>query len=365
MKFPTLPEWHQLKRIYRAHTGGTSALPERSFHRPMKFPILSLIVAVSISSLVPATGQSIPRRQDDPIAPQVESMYTKGLRYLAGSQSPDGSWPDRTGTEPGVVGLCVMAFLAHGEDPNFGPYAKNIRNGLGFIIKQQKEANGYIGTSMYNHGFATLALAESYGVVEDERLAEALRKAVDLILSAQERNPRGAWRYTPESPDADTTVTGCQLVALYAARNAGLAVPDEALKKGQAFMKRCRGIDGGYGYTSAGSGKPTLTAIGSLTLSLAKKRDSKGYRASLEYLQKKLNYRDRYYPFYYEYYMSQALFHGDEETWNEWNSRNIRYLSASQIRDGSWLGNKGPSFSTAGALLSLALNYRFLPIYEK
>ena len=96
----------------------------------MKFPILSLIVAVSISSLVPATGQSIPRRQDDPIAPQVESMYTKGLRYLAGSQSPDGSWPDRTGTEPGVVGLCVMAFLAHGEDPNFGPYAKNIRNGL-------------------------------------------------------------------------------------------------------------------------------------------------------------------------------------------------------------------------------------------
>ena len=36
-----------------------------------------------------------------------------------------------------------------------------------------------------------------------------------------------------------------------------------------------------------------------------------------------------------------------------------------QMPDGSWPGNKGAAFSTAGALLSLALNYRFLPIYEK
>ena len=331
----------------------------------MKFPLLPLCVIVAILAPLGSRAQSVPRRQDDPISPQIEAMYTKGLRHLSSTQTADGSWQERTGSEPGVVGLCVMAFLAHGEDPNFGPYAKNIRNGLDFILKKQKDSNGYIGTSMYNHGFATLALAESYGVVDDARLAPALRKAVDLILSAQKRNPRGAWRYTPESPDADTTVTGCQLVALYAARNAGIAVPEEALKKGQAFMKHCRGTDGGYGYTSIGNGKPTLTAIGSLTLSLAKDRDSKGYLASVNYLKKRLNYRDKYYPFYFEYYMSQALFHADEETWLEWNSRNIRYLSASQGRDGSWPGNKSPAFSTAGALLSLALNYRFLPIYEK
>ena len=40
-------------------------------------------------------------------------------------------------------------------------------------------------------------------------------------------------------------------------------------------------------------------------------------------------------------------------------------LSTIQNRNGSWPGNKGESFNTAGALLSLALNYRFLPIYEK
>jgi hypothetical protein len=330
----------------------------------MKSPLKALL-AITLLAAIPATAQSLPRRQDDPIPPQVESMYTKGLRYLAESQGENGAWQDGTGSEPGVVGLCVMAFLAHGEDPNHGQYAKNIKRGLDYIISRQQGSNGYIGSSMYNHGFATLALAESYGMVRDERLAKALKDAVDLILNAQKRNPRGAWRYSPESPDADTTVTGCQLVALYAARNAGIPVPDEAFKKGLAYMAKCRALDGGYGYTSSGSGKPTLTAIGSLTLSLAKAKDSKGFKASLDYLRNNLNYRDKYYPYYFEYYMSQALFHASDETWQEWNSRNIRYLSVLQQRDGSWPGDKGQAFSTAGALLSLALNYRFLPIYEK
>ncbi|MEO0018145.1 MAG: hypothetical protein RLZZ522_1428, partial [Verrucomicrobiota bacterium] len=70
-------------------------------------------------------------------------------------------------------------------------------------------------------------------------------------------------------------------------------------------------------------------------------------------------------PYYYEYYMSQALFHGDETAWREWNSRTIRYFSAIQSREGSFPGHQGASFNTAGALMALALNYRYLPIYEK
>jgi hypothetical protein len=287
------------------------------------------------------------------------------LQYLAKSQNEKGNWNDSVGTEPGVVGLCVAAFLAHGEDPNNGPYSKNIRAGIDYILSQQNEKNGYIGSSMYNHAFATKALAESYGVLDNPEIAPALEKAVELIVSSQKKNRFGAWRYTPESRDADTTVTGCQMVTLFAARNAGVAVPDEAIKKGLAYLATCRDRDGDYGYTSASGGKPTLTAIGSLCLSLAKERDSKGYQASLVYLKKNIDFRDRYYPFYFEYYMSQALFHADEATWSEWNARNIRYLSTIQSSDGSFPGNQGTSFNTAGALLSLALNYRLLPIYEK
>ena len=325
----------------------------------------TIIFLTGIATLAAANAQGPLNRQDDKIPAQVELIYERGLRYLAEQQNEEGAWNDSTGSEPGVVGLCVAAFLAHGGDPKNGPYAENIRKGIDYIISKQSPLNGFIGTSMYNHAFATKALAESYGVVEHPKLAEALKQAVELILSAQKRNRFGGWRYTPDSRDADTTVTGCQIVSLFAARNAGMFVPDEAIKKGLAYLASCRGSDGAYGYTSSAGGKPTLTAIGSLCFSLAKEKDSKGYQASLNYLKKNLDYRDRYYPYYYEYYMSQALFHADEETWVEWNERNIRYLGTIQSPDGSFLGNQGSAFSTAGALLSLALNYRYLPIYEK
>lgn len=307
----------------------------------------------------------LPGRKDDVVPAQAELIYEKGMQFLASTQNEKGVWNDSTGSEPGVVGLCVAAFLAHGEDPVNGPYAKTINSGIDFILSQQNEKNGYIGSSMYNHAFATKALAEAYGVVDNPKIAPALQKAVELILSAQKRNRFGAWRYTPDSRDADTTVTGCQLVTLFAARNAGIAIPDEAIRKGLAYLTNNRGNEGSYGYTSASGGKPTLTAVGLLCLSLAKETDSKGFRASLDYLKKNLDYRDRYYPYYFEYYMSQALFHADDEAWNEWNARNIRYLATIQNTDGSFPGNQGASFNTSGALLSLALNYRYLPIYEK
>ncbi len=320
---------------------------------------------LTIFLLAKSGAQNLPQRQSDVISAQVEQMYEKGLRFLSSKQNKEGCWDDSQGNEPGVVGLATIAFLAHGEDPNHGPYAKNIRLGIDYIIANQSSTNGYIGSSMYNHGFATLALAEAYGAIEHPKIALSLKKAVELILSSQKRNSKKAWRYTPDANDADTTVSGCQIVALLAARNAGIAVPDEAIQGALAYMDKCRGSDGGYGYTSAGGSRPTLTAIGSLCLSLAKKKDSKGFLASTKYLQNQINYRDPHYPYYLEYYMSQALFHADEKLWDEWNAKNIKLLSTTQSPDGSWPGRMGYAFNTSGALLSLALNYRFLPIYEK
>ncbi|MBK1829534.1 terpene cyclase/mutase family protein [Verrucomicrobiaceae bacterium R5-34] len=332
----------------------------------MKQFILSSLLLAALVLPELAQAQSLPRRQNDTIPAQVETMYTRGLRYLSNSQDASGSWGGGSGTRPGVVALCTLAFLAHGEDPNYGPYAQKISKSLNFLFEKQKESSeGYIGPQMYDHGFATLALAECYGMVDDKRIAPALKKAVDLILKAQKVNPKHGWRYDPTTRHADTTVSGCQIVALLAARNAGVAVPDEAIEKGLAYMRTCRSSNGAYGYTSKGGGRLTLTAIGSLCWSLAKKKDEAGYKKSTEFLKLNIRTQDNSYPFYFRYYMSQALFQADEELWNAWNKDNIRLLSVTQLPDGSWAGNHGNAFSTAGALLSLALNYRFLPIYEK
>ena len=71
---------------------------------------------------------------------------------------------------------------------------------------------------MYDHGFATLFLAEVYGMTRTPKLRNSLERAVRLIINAQ--NKEGGWRYEPDSKDADLSVTVCQVMALRAARNA-------------------------------------------------------------------------------------------------------------------------------------------------
>jgi hypothetical protein len=297
------------------------------------------------------------------VPPEVEKMYLKGVKFLVAAQNTEGTWPNQYGSEPAVVGLCVLSILAHGEDPNYGPYAKTIQRGLNSILKSQRQDNGYIGTSMYNHGFSTLALAESYGVVNDPRIGPALQKAVDLILTSQANNPLGAWRYSPEASDADTTVSGAQTVALFAARNAGISVPEEAINKAIRFFLESQSPNGGIGYTGADSPNAARTAIGALVLSLAKKQKTGAFNSAFAFLKSNPANSDMYYH-YYLYYAAQAFFRVPA-AWEAWNRANIQSLAETQQSDGSWDGSFGPTFSTAASLLSLALNYRFLPIYER
>ncbi|CEF48981.1 unnamed protein product [uncultured bacterium] len=302
-------------------------------------------------------------RVGEAVPASVETAYQRGLNWLVKNQNSEGTWDSNYGQEPAVVGLAVLAMLARGDDPNFGPFATAIKRGLDHILKNQNQDNGYIGTTMYNHGFATLALAECYGAVQDPRIGPALEKAVGLILTSQNNNPLGAWRYGPESNDADTTVSGAQMVALFAARNAGLAIPEENIRKGLKFYARCQSPDGGIGYTNAGGPNAARSAIGALVFALAKKQKTAAFQGAFRYLRNAEPEASYYH--YYLYYAAQAYFHGADESWQSWNAANIKELSTEQLPDGSWDGQFGPTFSTVASLLSLALNYRFLPIYER
>lgn len=322
-----------------------------------------MVMAFVLSAPVLNYGQLLFEEKTD-VGADLDLMYVRGLQFLARSQTTEGTWPDPSyGQEPAVVGLAVVAMLAHGEDPNLGPYSQAIHRGLDFILSQMNQETGYIGRSMYNHGFAALALAEAYGMVDNDRLGPALEKAVRLIVDAQARNPFGAWRYSPDSTDADTTVSGAQMVALFAARNAGLAVPEEAIQKGLKFFQSCQTPEGGFGYTSNSGPNAARTAIGCVVYALAKDKNSAPFRRAYEYLKQAPEQGTFYH--YYLYYAAQAYFHASVPDWNTWNRNNIKTLAATQNQDGSWEGQFGPTFTTSASLLSLALNYRFLPIYER
>jgi hypothetical protein len=315
-------------------------------------------------------GEVVPR--------DVRELYDRGLQYLANKQTENGDWTDGQ-QGPGVAGMGLMVFLASGEDPDFGRYRNNVRRALRSIIAAQDGVTGYMGSSMYHHGFAMLALAEAYGAVDDRDLwpageasrhrsiGAALELAVRQAVAAQKRNPLGAWRYSPEANDADTSVSGAVLVGLLAARNAGIEVPDTSIEKAIAYYKSMTSDSGQVGYSGIGGfGESTArTSIAALVYALARRRDLPQYQAALKCLTQEPERQSSPYLEYGRYYQAQALFQGNVEAWQKWNKQLIRQLKASQQDDGSFPGQFGPSFSTSLSLLALALNYRLLPIYER
>ena len=83
------------------------------------------------------------------------------------------------------------------------------------------------------------------------------------------------------------------------------------------------------------------------------------------YLKQRIEQAASFYPEYCRYYEAQALFQGDVLAWEKWNKLLIRQLKQQQQADGSIPGQFGNDVGTAMSLLSLALNYKFLPIYER
>ena len=108
------------------------------------------------------------------------------------------------------------------------------------------------------------------------------------------------------------------------------------------------------------------SAVATLVYAIGKKKDWKEYRATLQHITSRMDQQGGMgHPFYFRYYMAQALFQGDVEAWKKWQRDNVEYLTNLQSADGSFPGGHGPAYATAMSLLSLAVEYRFLPIYER
>lgn len=349
------------------------------------FAIPAFLLILLLPRAAVAQTDSPEFREGAGVDPKLEALYEKGIKYLIREQEA-GTWGKESGSHAcGTASLCVMAFMSTGEDPNYGKYADNIRRGLRFIILNQDSKTGYIPNNMYNHGFAMLALTEAYGAVDDELLWEdapdapnkrtvgqALELAVRLTLTAQKKNSEDGWRYGPDSTDADTSVAGTVLMGLFGARNAGIAVPDESIDRALEYFKRCTDKDGYVIYGAEGLGFPgARIAIANLVFAIGKRKHWSQWKATTDYLVKDLlegNDKSSGYTMYIRYYEAQALFQSDFEAWKKWNRKLIDQLSKYQSPDGGLTlerNKRSNVLKTSMLLLTAALNYRFLPIYER
>jgi hypothetical protein len=349
--------------------------------------VLALVIAVlSFAGNAGLVAQDSELRFGSGVPRDVELMYERGLTWLAENQTPAGHWgaaASGSGTHgvegAGITGMGVMAFVASGEDPNFGKYSENIRRAVRSMILSQNPETGFLPSSMYHHGFAMLGLAEVYGVLDEQDLwpqgtppaeqrtiGESLELAVRCAITSQKRNPYQAWRYSPDARDADTSVSGAVLMGLLAARNAGISVPDESIDQAMEYFLSMTSADGDVGYSGIGHGGSwNLKAISGLVLAIGKRKDAPQYAGVLRQLASNLEHTERSYTQYYRYYTAQSLFQGDFEAWIKWNQKTIRDLQQIQADDGSFDSQFGRPYGTSMSLLSLALNYRLLPVYER
>jgi hypothetical protein len=368
--------------------------------QPVVRPLLALLLFVTIS-MTTSSGATFGRpaiAADDPpvkpasprdpnveasglrlVTPGAQQAIDRGLAFLVARQHPDG-WVGSGSVyrrNVAVTSLAGMALLSAGQTPGRGPNGLAVDRAIDFILASC-EPSGYIIRAdsashgpMYGHGFATLFLAEVYGMSPREDVRKALKMAVQLIVNSQ--NKEGGWRYDPDGQEADVSVTVCQIMALRAARNSGIAVPKATVDLCIEYVRRCQNAeDGGFRYqlTQRPVSLFPRSAAGVVTLYSAGVYEGPELERGLSYLDRfrpqgdLLKYEPHY--FYGHYYAVQAMWHAGGKRWEDWYPAIRDELLQRQLPDGSWpdpLVNN--EYGTAMACLILQMPNNYLPIFQR
>jgi hypothetical protein len=234
----------------------------------------------------------------------------------------------------------------------------------GFIVDPESSSHG----PMYGHGFGTLFLAETYGMSPRADLRDKLSRAVELIIDTQ--NSDGGWRYQPQRFDADLSVTVCQVMALRAARNGGLHVPNKTVEQCISYVKRSQNPDGGFMYLITGGPSDfPRSAAGVVSLYSAGVYEGTELDMGLRYLEQFPPARApddlQSHFFYGQYYAVQAMWQAGGERWEQWFPRIRDLLITLQSEDGSWSSSICPEYGTAMATIILQVPNDCLPIFQR
>ena len=209
---------------------------------------------------------------------------------------------------------------------------------------------------MYGHAFALMFLAECQKAAPKEQIKEKIGRAVKLIVKSQ--NKEGGWRYLPKLGDADLSVTVTQLMALAAARDAGVDVPKEAIDRAIDYVKKSQNNDGGFRYLLQGGTSGFARSAAAVTaLFRAGAGESEEVRKGSAYVAKfpagdTIGQPEVFY-FYGHYYAAQVMSHSDKAQWDRWYATVRDRLVEQQGKDGSWPDSASVDLGTAMACLTL------------
>lgn len=217
-------------------------------------------------------------------------------------------------------------------------------------------------------------------MTRDKSVGEAVEKAIRFIERAQ-NEATGGWRYVP-GEDGDTSVLGCQVMALKSAQMAGIGISPMAFKGARKYLTsvaegKYRGLykyqpHDQHGVTSS------MTAVGTLCqqyLGMASNDPSmlEGKQHLLANLPDANLHRD----IYYWHYATLAMHNFMGPEWDRWNRQIRRALIDTQCKggceEGSWdpeqpsadaWARAGRVYVTALSTLTLEVYCRYLPLHR-
>ncbi|MFT4557448.1 MAG: hypothetical protein ACI92S_002817 [Planctomycetaceae bacterium] len=340
-----------------------------------------------LAALFAGSPANIARAQGAPSDREVDRSIVRALKFLAAQQQPSGAWQLKNSSRgrdaASTTSLAVMAFMAAGHVPGEGPYGEAMERGIRWVLSSQRPNDGLFqhragSGPMYTHGICTLMLAEVAGMVDaslSDRVRKGLEKAILLILRAQAvpKSDRhaGGWRYHASSNDSDLSVTGWQLLALRAAKNIGCDVPAEAIEYAVSYVNKCADRNGGFSYHPNHGVSPTRTGTGILCLEICGEHHAPATMAAADYLLRRpLKYNDGFF-FYGVYYCTVGMFQVGGRHWEQTRNHVTSVLLSRQHPDGSWNPSDGseasfgPIYATSMSVLAVAVEYQYLPIYQR
>lgn len=363
-----------------------------------------VILAASFPVRAQSTGASKSRREiSHEILSQkdwndVETAVDRGLAFLSKQLRPDGSYQQTPLNDPGISGLCVLAFLSRGHLPDQGPYGDKLTKSVDFIMNCQQQ-DGLLSKvrqsyhSPYNHGIAGLVLAELYGMSPPKEQIKQ-RKVIEQALHfTNQRFPqpktmahdRGSWRYlmSRKGSDGDLSITSWNIMFLRSAKNSGFDVDQKIIDEALDYMRRLYDPSRKTFRYEIKVEEPHLNhprgmaGAGALSLSLAGEHHSEIAINAANFIRKQPF--DQYmrpvageqYPVYGAFYCSVGMFHMGGEYWNDFYPQLVKTLLKAQRADGSWMVQQGKdvqygaAYMTALTIVALTPPYQMLPIFQR
>lgn len=316
----------------------------------------------------------------------LDRAMQSGRTYLLETQQQDGAWPDKEQPVAGTS-LAILALLT--GDINESATWDAVNRGVDWLLSQQR-SNGQIGNNMVEHAAATTALAQRLLMgpppeqPKPELIREALAQATAFIVDAQSVSKsreadRGGWHFQPTFAQSDIYYSGWQILALYAAQQAGVQIETPVFDEALGFVTRSRQREG-FGAQPAFSEASSRAYRSHTGVALLAGRllapdptalEEESVTAWLDSVPPTwggTQYRGHFFGMIF--FQSHTYRHRDGDPWISYRERLYPLLLRQQMGDGHWESpgqqeeaSEGVVASTAMGILVLAIDDRLLPLF--